>query len=416
MSGTDPLDPQVVAKDFPILQPREDGSRLIYLDSAATAQKPTSVIEAIGEVYRNSYANVHRGVYRIAEEATSAYEGTRRHLANFLGAADPSEFVFTRNATEAVNLVAHSWGRAALQAGDVVVLTMMEHHANIVPWHMLAAERGIQLRWIPLTDDYQLDLSTLDELLDGASLLSFSAMSNVLGTMPPVRQLVDAAHAAGALALVDACQYWPHLPTSLPEWNADFAVGSAHKMMGPGVGALYARRELLERMNPFLGGGEMIRDVRLDGFTTNDVPWKFEAGTPPIAETIAWSAALTYMEQLGMGAIAEHEERMTSYALRSLEDAFGSRLRVFGPPLGAPRGGLISFELNEVHPHDIAQILNEREVCVRAGHHCAKPLMRDLGVPATARASVAPYTTEADIDALVEALLAAENFFRPPTL
>ena len=416
MNTTSPLDPQVVAKDFPILQPRADGSRLIYLDSAATAQKPAPVIEAISEVYQNAYANVHRGVYRIAEQATAEYEGTRRHLASFLGAPDPSEFVFTRNATEGVNLVAHSWARTSLVEGDVVVLTMMEHHANIVPWQMLAAERGITLRWIPLTEDYQLDLTNLDELLDGASLLAFSAMSNVLGTLPPVRHLVDAAHAAGALALVNACQYWPHLPTSLTDWDADFAVGSAHKMMGPGVGALYARRELLERMSPFLGGGEMIRDVRLDGFTTNDVPWKFEAGTPPIAETIAWSTALTYMEQLGMDAIAEHEDRMTSYALRALDDAFGSRLRVFGPPLGTPRGGLISFELNEVHPHDIAQILNEREVCVRAGHHCAKPLMRDLGVPATARASVAPYTTEADIDALVEALLAAENFFRPPTL
>ncbi|MGB2756232.1 MAG: SufS family cysteine desulfurase [Acidimicrobiia bacterium] len=410
------FDPQVVAKDFPILQPRADGSRLIYLDSAATAQKPTSVIEALGDVYRTNYANVHRGVYRLAEEATAAFEHTRSHLARFLGAREAAELVFTRNATEAVNLVAHGWGRHVLREGDVIVLTMMEHHANIVPWQMLAAERGIELRWIPLTDDYRLDLTDLEEFLDGAKLLAFSAMSNVLGTMQPIRRLVDAAHAAGALALVDACQWWPHMPTSLIDWDADFAVGSAHKMMGPGVGALYAKRELLEMMRPFLGGGEMIRDVRLDGFTTNDVPWKFEAGTPPVAETIAWSAALDYLEALGMDAVAAHEQKLTTYALSALDRTFGERLRILGPPAGADRGGLISFELAGIHPHDIAQILDEREVCVRAGHHCAKPLMRLLGVSATARASVGPYTTASDIDALVDGLLAAEKFFQPPKL
>lgn len=407
------FDPAVITRDFPILAPRADGSRLIYLDAAASAQKPQVVIDAVADVYKSGYANVHRGVYRLAEQATASYEATRSHLARFLGGTTAKELIFTRNATEAVNLVAHSWGRRHLNEGDVVVLTMMEHHANIVPWQMLARERGIELRWIPLTEDYQLDCTNLDELLDGARLLGVTAMSNVLGTVTPVRSLVDAAHAAGALALVDACQWWPHRSTNLADWNADFVVGSAHKMMGPGVGALWAKLEHLEQMNPFLGGGEMILDVRLDGFTPAEIPLRFEAGTPPIAETIAWSAALTYLEQLGLNQIADHERAVTRYAMESLDAAFDSRIRIFGPPVDTERGGIISFELDGVHPHDIAQILDERSVCVRAGHHCAKPLMRLLGVPATARASVAPHTTTDDIDQFVAALSEAENFFNP---
>ncbi len=411
-----PFDPSAVALDFPILQPRPDGTRLVYLDAAASAQKPKVVIDRIARVYSEEYANVHRGVYRLAERATAAYEHTRTHLKTFLDAPADSEMVFTRNATEAVNLVAHAWGRTALVAGDVIVLTVMEHHANIVPWQMLAEERGIEIRWIPMTEDYRLDLSNLEQTLDGAKLLGVTALSNVLGTEPPIQQLVTAAHAAGAKVLIDACQWWPNRRTSLREWNADFVVGSAHKMMGPGVGALWAPRSLLEEMGTFLGGGEMILDVRQDGFTAAPVPLKFEAGTPPVAETIAWSTALDYLDSLGMDAIAAHETALTNYAIEELRAAFGSRISIFGPLDVTDRGGLISFALEGVHPHDIAQMLDERNVCVRAGHHCAKPLMRLLGVPATARASFAPHSTTADVDALVEALAATENFFQPQTL
>jgi cysteine desulfurase/selenocysteine lyase len=288
----------------------------------------------------------------------------------------------------------------------------MEHHANVVPWQMLAAERGVELRWIPLTPDYRLDLADLDRLLDGARLLAISAMSNVLGTINPVADLVSAAHAAGALALVDACQHVPHVATDVQAWDADFAAFSSHKMCGPsGIGALWARHELLEAMPPFLGGGEMIRDVRLDGFTTNDVPWKFEAGTPAIAESVGWGAAVDYLQALGMDAIRAHEIDLTRYALGALHERFGSDLRVYGPDTTDARGGAISFLFDGIHAHDISQVLDEDAVCVRAGHHCAKPLMRQLGVPATTRASFYVYNDEADVDLLIEALAKAQKFF-----
>ena len=320
--------------------------------------------------------------------------------------------MFVRNATEGINLVAYTWARANLRAGDAVVLTHMEHHANVVPWHILAAERGIELRWIPMTADYQLDLTNLHQLLDGARLLAVTAMSNVLGTLNDIRPLVDAAHAHGALVLVDACQYVPHVATDVQAWDADFAAFSAHKMCGPsGIGALWARAELLDEMPPFLGGGEMIRDVRLDGFTTNDVPWKFEAGTQPIAEAVGFGAAVDYMTALGMPAVRDHEMRLTRYTLDALRDRFPDTLTIYGPLDTSVRGGAVSFLFDGIHAHDISQVLDEDAVCVRAGHHCAKPLMRQLGVPATTRASVYVYNDEADIDVLVESLAKAQKFF-----
>jgi cysteine desulfurase/selenocysteine lyase len=406
------LDVARVQADFPILKRQVHGRRLVYLDSASSSQKPIAVLDAMDHVYRESYANVHRGVYQIAEEATAAYEGARARVAQFLGAASPSEIVFTRNVTEAINLVAYSWGRANLRAGDVVVLTEMEHHANVVPWHILAAERGIELRWLPLGEDFRLDLSGLERVLDGAKLCAFSAASNVLGTMTDVRFLVDAAHTAGALALVDAAQFAPHRRMDVAAWDADFVGVTGHKMLGPtAIGALWSRPELLEAMPPFLGGGEMIRDVRQDGFTPNEIPWKFEAGTMPIVEAVGLGAAIDYLDGLGMDDVAAHEVALTRYALRALEDRFGERLAIYGPRDVEQRGATISFLFEGIHAHDISQVVDEHGVCVRAGHHCAKPLMRVLGVPATTRASFYVYNDEADVDALVDALAAAERFF-----
>jgi cysteine desulfurase/selenocysteine lyase len=353
---------------------------------------------------------VHRGVYAIAEEATRLFEAGRSALARFIG-APAGEVVFTKNVTEAINLVAYSWGRANLAPGDVVVLTEMEHHANLVPWLALKAERGIALRYLPLTGDGLLDLSDLDRTLDGARLLGVTAMSNVLGTINPIQRLADAAHAAGALILVDGAQQAPHLPTDVKALGVDFFGCTGHKMLGPtGIGALWARRELLESMPPFLGGGEMIRDVRLDGFTTNDVPWKFEAGTPPIAEAVGLAAAVEYLSNLGMTAVREHERSLTEYALGALSDRYPD-LIIHGPRDPDARGGVISFNYKDIHPHDLSQVLDEAGVCVRAGHHCAKPLMRCLGVGATARASFSVYNDEADVDALVDALATADRLF-----
>ncbi len=406
------LDVATIKRDFPILDREVHGARLVYLDSASSAQKPRAVLDAMDGFQRASYANVHRGVYTIAAEATDSFEAARAKVAQFVHAAGPGELVFVRNATEAINLVAYSWARSTLARGDVVVLTEMEHHANVVPWLMLAEERGIELRWIPLTADFQLDLTHLTETLRGARLLAVSAMSNVLGTINDVAPLAAAAHAAGARVLVDACQAVPHLPVDVQAWDADFVAFSAHKMLGPsGIGALWARAELLDAMPPFLGGGEMIRDVRKDGFLANDVPWKFEAGTPAITEAVGWGAAVDYLDALGMDAVRAHEIELTGYALRALEDRFGDRLTVHGPRDPAVRGGAISFLFPDIHAHDISQVLDEDGVCVRAGHHCAKPLMRLLGVPATSRASLYVYNDEADVDALVESLGRAEKFF-----
>ncbi|MFN8035195.1 MAG: SufS family cysteine desulfurase [Acidimicrobiia bacterium] len=406
------LDVARVKRDFPMLERRVHDKRLVYLDSAATAQKPTAVLDAMDDYYRRRNANVHRGVYTVAEEATAAFEAARGKVAAFVHAAEGAEIVFTRNATEAVNLVAYTWARANLREGDAVVLSHLEHHANIVPWQMLAAERGVELRWLPLTEDYRLDSATLPALLDGARLLAISAMSNVLGTINDVRPLADAAHAAGALVLVDACQSVPHLACDVGAWDADFVAFSAHKMLGPtGIGALWARRDLLEAMPPFLGGGEMIRDVRLDGFSTNDVPWKFEAGTPAIAEAVGWGAAVDYLSAVGMDAIRAHERTLAAYTLALLDERFGDRLTIYGPRDLDARGATFSFLFDGIHAHDVSQVVDEEAVCVRAGHHCAKPLMRVLGVPATTRASFYLYNDEADADCLADALARAEKFF-----
>jgi cysteine desulfurase/selenocysteine lyase len=408
-----PLDVARIQADFPILKRQVHGKRLVYLDSAASAQKPQSVLDAMDRVYRESYANVHRGVYTIAEEATAAYEGARAKIAALLG-AQTDEVVFTKNVTEAINLVAYSWARANLTAGDAVVLSQMEHHANVVPWHLLAAERGVELRWIPLTPDYRLDLTDLDRLLDGAKLLAVTAASNVLGTINEIRPLADAAHAAGARILVDAAQAVPHFPVDVRAWDADFVGFTGHKLLGPsGIGGLWARAELLDAMPPFLGGGEMIRDVTMDGFTTNDVPWKFEAGTPPIVEAVGLAAAVDYLTALGLDAVRAHEKALTGYALDALTSRFGAGagFTIYGPRDVEGRGGAISFAFDGIHAHDVSQVLDEDAVCIRAGHHCAKPLMRVLGVPATARASFYVYNDENDVDALVESLGRAEKFF-----
>jgi cysteine desulfurase/selenocysteine lyase len=406
------LDVATIKRDFPIFEREVNGKRLVYLDSAASAQKPLAVLDAMDDSYRRHYANIHRGVYTIAEEATAAFEAARRKVARFVNAARTEEVVFTRNATESINLVAYTWARANLKPGDVVVLSHMEHHANVVPWHMLAAERGIELRWIPLTADFRLDLTNLDALLDGARLLAISAMSNVLGTINEIRPLADAAHAHGALILVDACQFVPHVVTDVQAWDADFVAFSSHKICGPtGIGVLWARFELLDAMPPFLGGGEMIRDVRLDGFSTNDVPWKFEAGTPAIVEAVGFGAAVDYVSAIGMDAIRAHEVSLTRYALSSLRDRFDESLTIYGPTDVEVRGGAVSFLFDGIHAHDVSQVLDEDAVCVRAGHHCAKPLMRQLGVPATTRASFYVYNDESDVDALIEALAKAQKFF-----
>ncbi|HWE57019.1 MAG TPA: SufS family cysteine desulfurase [Acidimicrobiales bacterium] len=405
------LDVDAIKKDFPILDRQVHGKRLVYLDSASSAQRPASVIQAMDEYYETTHANVHRGVYTIAEEATARYEQGRADLARFIGASSPNEVVFTKNITEAINLVAYTWGRSQLAAGDVVVLTEMEHHANLVPWLALKAERGIELRYLPVSSEGFLDLSRLEETLDGAKLLGVTSVSNVLGTINPIAELAAAAHAAGALILVDGAQHAPHMPLDVVALDCDFFGVTGHKMLGPtGIGALWARPELLEAMPPFLGGGEMIRDVRLDGFSTNDVPWKFEAGTPPIAEAVGLSAAIGYLENLGMANVRRHEEEITAYALEALRGSHPDMV-IHGPAKAADRGGVISFQYRDIHPHDLSQVLDEAGVCVRAGHHCAKPLMRCLGVGATARASFSVFNDEADVDALVAALSDADALF-----
>ena len=408
-----PIDGATLAKDFPLLSREVHGRRITYLDSAASSQRPTAVLDAMRVYDETTHANVHRGVYAIAEEATRQFEAARTNVGRFIGAPVPArEVVFTKNATEALNLIAHSWGRTHLAPGDVVVLTEMEHHANIVPWHMLAAERGIELRWLPVDDDGRLVLDDLEQVLDGAKLLGVTCMSNVLGTLNPIAELATAAHDAGAIIVADACQSVPHLPTDVAALGVDLLAFSAHKMLGPtGIGVLWGREELLESLPPFLGGGEMILDVRKDGFTPNDIPWRFEAGTPPITQAVGLGAAVDYLRAVGMDAVRAHEIALTGYAMEALVERFGDDIHIFGPPEPEARGGVLSFAFRDVHPHDISQILDEYGVCVRAGHHCAKPLMRRLGVNATARASFALYNDEHDVDTLVDALDAAGRFF-----
>ena len=401
-----------VRDDFPILRREIEGAPIVYLDSGNTSQKPRQVIEAMDDFMRTSYAPINRSAYRMAGEATDRFEGARAAVARLINAPQADEVVFTKNATEALNLVVSSWGGVNLGPGDAVLLTHLEHHANIVPWQMLAAKQGFELRWVPLTGDGQLDLTDLDRLLDGAKAFGFTAMSNVLGTLPPVTQLVKAAHDAGAIAVVDACQYVPHNVTDVQAWDADFVAFSSHKMCGPsGVGALWGRMELLDAIPPFIGGGNMIADVRLDGFTTAPVPAKFEAGTPPITEVIGFGAAAEYLQSIGMAEIRRHEMELTQYAIDTLIGRYGDDIVIHGSRNVEVRGGVLSFAFRDIHPHDISQVLDERNVCVRAGHHCAKPLMRVLGVNATARASLYLYNDRSDIDALADALDGATDIF-----
>ena len=406
------LDVEAIRADFAILNREINGKQLAYLDSAATSQKPAQVLDAMREYYETTNANVHRGAYFISDKASRAMETARKKVARLVGATDANEIIFTKNATESLNLIAGSWGRANLSAGDVVVLSVLEHHANIVPWQMLAAERDIELRFIQVGDDGLLDLSNLTELLDGAKLISVTAMSNVTGALVPVDRIASAAHAAGALCAVDGCQLIPHVPTSVAELDIDFMAFSGHKMCGPtGIGVLWARKEILEDMPPFLGGGGMIANVTTEGFTTAEVPHKFEAGTPPIAEIIGLGAAADYLSELGMDKIRRHEIELSAYFMRSIKERHGDDVVLHGPSEPTQRGGVFSFAYKDVHPHDLSQVLDDHGVNVRAGHHCAKPLMGLLGVGATARASLYLYNNESDVDRLVEALHDASDLF-----
>lgn len=404
------LDVARVRKDFPILERTVEGRPLVYLDSAATSQKPNQVIDAEADFYRRHNANAHRGIYLLAEETTELYEQARARLARFVGAPDPSTIVFTRGTTESTNLVAHGWGRKFLREGDEILLSEMEHHSNIVPWQLAARDTGAVLRYLPLTDDGLLDLSDLGSALtEKTKLLAITGMSNSLGTLPPVRRLAGAAHAVGALVLVDGAQLVPHVPVDVTELDCDVLTISGHKMLGPTAsGGLYAKRELLESMDPFLGGGHMIEEVFPDRSTWNAVPYKFEAGTMNIAQEVALAAAIDYLEGLGMDAVRAHEEEITAYAIERLQDAGA---RVFGPTDVGVRGGAVSFWYHDVHPHDLATILNEEGVAVRAGHHCNQLVMRRFDVPATTRASFYVYNSNDEVDALVDALGKAEGMF-----
>lgn len=394
--------------DFPILTQVIGDKPLVYLDNAATSQKPQVVINTLGHYYAEYNANVHRGVHTLSERATAAYEAARRKVAAFIHAPHAEEVIFTRNTTEAINLVAHGWGRRFLRPGDAVVLTEMEHHSNIVPWQLLQRQIGFELRYIHVADDGTLDLSNLDRLLEGAKLISFVHISNVLGTVNPVADIAAAAHTVGAAVLVDGAQATLHLPLDVQALGCDFYAISGHKMCGPtGVGALWGRMDLLEAMDPFLGGGEMIETVTLEGSTYAPPPHKFEAGTPAISEAIALGAAVDYLRDVGMDKIAAYEHELTRYGLEQLGTIPGIHVIGHAPE----RGSVFAFTVEGIHPHDLASLLDAHGVAIRAGHHCAQPLGRRFRVPATARASAAFYTIPEEIDALVQALHAAKEVF-----
>ena len=404
-----------IREDFPILKRLVHGKPLVYLDNAATSQKPKAVVDALVEYYTQHNANIHRGIHALSEEATARYEGAREKVARFIGAPKPSTVIFTRNATEAVNLVAHAWGRRHVAQGDSILLTEMEHHSNIVPWQMLAAATGAKLTVIPIDENGRLALQELPRLLEGkVKLVAVTLMSNVLGTINPIQEIVQAAHSKGIPVLVDGAQGVPHLPVNVLDFNCDFLVFSSHKMLGPtGVGVLYAKEAILEEMDPFLGGGDMIRDVWLDHSLWNDLPWKYEAGTPNIADVIAFGVAVDYLERIGMPNIRQHEEELAGYALSRLREIEG--LTLYGPREPEHRGATIAFNIENLHPHDLGQLLDEEGIAIRAGHHCCKPLMRKLGVVATARASFYLYNTHEEVTALAQAILKAKEVFSVAT-
>jgi cysteine desulfurase / selenocysteine lyase len=404
------VDFAAIRKDFPIFGQKAHGKPLIYLDSTATTQKPVAVLEALDHYYRTYNANIHRGVYAIAEEATTRYEEVRGKVARLLNARSSHEIVFTRGTTESINLVSNAWGRANVGKDDVIVLTEMEHHSNMVPWQMLATERGATIRYIPIDGKGRLDLTGLEALLRGpVKIVSLAHMSNVLGTVNPVAEIARKAHAAGALVCVDAAQSLPHRGVDVRDLDCDFLAFSAHKMLGPtGIGGLYAKRAHLDAMPPFMGGGEMIREVKLEGSSWNETPWKFEAGTMNIADTIAFGTAIDYIEKIGFAAIAEHSRELTVETMRKLGDIPG--VTIYGPP-AEERGGIVAFTLDDIHAHDVATVLDHEGVAVRAGHHCAMPLHKKLGVAATTRASFYVYNVPSDITALVEGVRKAKQLF-----
>ena len=398
--------------DFPILSRLVHGKPLVYLDSTASSQKPVAVIEAMSGYYETTHANVHRGVYEISEEATAKMERARVKVARFINARQSKQVIFTRNTTESINLVAYSWGMANIKAGDLIVLTEMEHHSNLVPWQLLSQRTGARLEFVPVTDDGLLRLDVYEQLLQQEpKMVAFTHMSNVLGTVNPAREMIAQAHAAGALVLLDAAQSVPHMPVDAQALEVDFLCFSAHKMLGPtGIGVLYGKRDLLEAMPPFMGGGDMIRTVGLRESTWNDLPWKFEAGTPAIAEAIGLGAAVDYLNAIGMENARQHEQNITAYAMEQLQQVPG--LTMYGPD-AARRGGVISFTLGDIHPHDLASILDQEVgVAIRAGHHCAQPLMERFGLAATARASFYVYTIADDVDMLVKGLHKALEIFK----
>ncbi len=406
-----PLDPARMRADFPILaREARPGVPLVYLDSTATSQRPRQVVAAMEAFTYRSNANIHRGIHILAEEATAAYENARARVADFIHAPDPRQVIFTRNTTESINLVAQTWGRASLRTGDVVILTEMEHHSNLVPWQMLAAEKNLRLEFIPVTAEGLLDLEAYRRLLDlKPRLVAFTQMSNVLGTINPAREIIALAHEAGALTLVDAAQSVPHLPVDVQALDADFLAFSAHKMLGPtGIGALYGKRELLEGMPPFLGGGDMIKRVGLREFSVNSIPHKFEAGTPAITEAVGFGAAVDYLSEIGMEAVAAHEREIVAYALERLAEIPG--VRVLGPS-AEHRGAVLSFTVDDLHAHDIAQILDMDGIAVRAGHHCAQPLHEKFGLASTARASFYVYNTLNEVDALAAGIYKVKEMF-----
>jgi cysteine desulfurase/selenocysteine lyase len=405
------LDVDQIRRDFPILK-REvrPGVPLVYLDSTATTQKPTQVIMAMDNYYRTYNSNVHRGVHTLAEEATAAYEAARQRAADFINAQHAKEIIFTRNTTESINLVAYTWGRTFLHEDDLIILTEMEHHSNIVPWQILAAEKGIRLEFIPITSDGLLLLDEYQKLLEQKpKLVAFTHMSNVLGTINPAKEIVRLAHQAGAVTLIDGAQSVPHFPVDVQDIEVDFLAFSGHKVCGPtGIGVLYGKIELLNKMPPFMGGGEMIKKVLLHSFTPNDIPHKFEAGTPAIAEAVGLHAALDYVDAVGMDKIAAHEREIIAYALERLEEVQG--LTVIGPD-ASHKGGVAAFTLDGIHPHDIAQILDQDGIAVRAGHHCAMPLHDKFNIPATTRASFYLYNTANEVDQLIEGLYKVKRYF-----
>jgi cysteine desulfurase/selenocysteine lyase len=405
--------PESLREDFPILQQMVHGDRpLVFLDNAASTQRPRQVIDVLRRVYERDYANVHRGIHTLSERATEQYEDAREKVRAFIGAANPREIVFTSGTTAGINLVARSWGEANIKSGDEILLTTMEHHSNLVPWHQLAERTGAVLKHIPITDDGLLILDELYTLLTNRTkMVAVCSVSNVLGTINPVREIAKRAHAAGARVLVDAAQSVPHVPTNVLELGADFLAFSGHKMLGPtGIGVLYGREELLDAMPPFLGGGSMINRVWPDRFTPAELPAKFEAGTPPIAPAIALGAAIDYLKLIGLDAIARHEHELVRYAYEQLQEIDG--LRILGPP-PEKRAGLISFTLPEPHAHDVAQLLDQQGIAVRAGHHCTWPLHDRLGITASTRASFYLYNTPAEVDLLAEVVAQIRDRFRP---